>query len=150
MNKENITVNLEKPETNSTVSENVPDANPYFFDAGVKGVLATKEVRDAIERHVVVPKVFIVKKIKKPFENKETKEKTQKMEVMSGTTLENAVNFEVTLLNTQLDPVEAINKKYRIIDYTIGLKAIMNKEDKFSGYAATGLKLVVTRLEEVK
>lgn len=147
MNKNEIAMN------NSTVNENLSDGKPYFFEAGVKGVLATQEAREAIASHVIIPKEFIVKKVKKPFKSEETKDITQKIEVMSGTTIEDAITFEVTLFNTELDPVKAINKKYRVIDYTLGLQATMNKvgkESRFSGYAATGFKLTVTRLEEVK
>lgn len=156
MGKENDpAVSQEKPEINSTVNETASDTKPYFFDAGIKGVFAEKVVREAIEKCVIIPKVFIVKKVKKPFENEKTKEISQKIEVMSGTSIEDAVTFEVTLSNTEVDPIKAINKKYRIIDYTIGLKANMNKskeskESMFSGYAATGFKLTVTKLEEVK
>lgn len=91
-----------------------------------------------------------VKKVKSPFTNKETKDKTQKIEAISGTTIENAFSCELTLFNTKdLDPVEAVNKKYRIADYTFALEANMSG-GKFGGYAATGLKLMVTKLEEVK
>lgn len=68
---------------------------------------------------------------------------------MSGTTIEDAVSHELTLFNTELDPVEAVNKKYRIIEYVFALEANMNA-GKFGGYAAKGLKLMVTKLEEVK
>lgn len=150
MNKENnIAVNQEKPEDNSTASGNISAAKSNFWDMSIKELIAKPEVQEAIQRYVTVPKVVTVKKLKKPFKNEETKATTQKIEAMSGTTLEDAVSLELTLLNTELDPVEAVNKKYRIIDYTFALDANMSS-GKFSGYAATGLKLIVTRLEEVK
>lgn len=150
MNKENnIAVNQEKPEDNSTASGNISAAKSNFRDMSIKELIAKPEVQKTIQRYVTVPKVVTVKKLKKPFKNEETKATTQKIEAMSGTTLEDAVSLELTLLNTELDPVEAVNKKYRIIDYTFALDANMSS-GKFSGYAATGLKLIVTRLEEVK
>lgn len=150
MNNENKnTVNQEKPEINGTDIENNSDVKSNHWDVAVKGLIATQEVQEAIQHYVSVPKVAMVKKAKKPYENKETKDRTQKLEVMSGTTLEDAVTFELTLLNTEIDPVKAVNKKYRIVDYTLALVANMKGHD-FLGYAATGLKLIVTKLEEVK
>ncbi len=66
---------------------------------------------------------------------------------MCGTSLENAFAFELTLVDAELGD-EAINKKYRIVDYTFALEANM-AGGKFSGYAAKGLKLMVSKLEEV-
>lgn len=126
-----------------------PDEKPYYPDVKVKGLIAEKGVQEAIRPYVKVPDVVIPKKVKNPFKNEETKATTQKIEAMAGTTIENAVPIELTLLGTQLDPVEAVNKKYRIIDYTLALEANMSG-GRFNGYAATGLKLIVTRLEEVK
>lgn len=143
------TVTQAQPASNDTVSGNIPAGKTIYSDVSIKGLFAKQEVQEAIRRCVCVPDMFTVKKLKNPFENKETKDKTQKIEVMSGTTIEDAVSFELVLLNTELDPVKAVNKKYRIIDYTFALEANMSG-GKFSGYAATGLKLVVTKLEEVK
>ena len=143
------TENQVKPANNDTVSGNIPAEKTIYTDVSIKGLIATKEVQEAIRHCVYLPDIFTVKKLKNPFENKETKDKTQKIEVMSGTTIEDAVSFELVLFNTELDPVKAVNKKYRIIDYTFALEANMSG-GKFSGYAATGLKLVVTKLEEVK
>lgn len=146
----NPAVNQEKTANSSIESGNIPDVKNNFWDVSIKELTATPEVQKAFECRVDVPKVFIVKKVKSPFENKETKDRTQKIEVMCGTTIEDAVTFELTLFNTpELDPKEAINKKYRIIDYKLTLNANM-KEKQFAGYAATGLKLVVTKLEAVK
>lgn len=143
------TVNQAQPANNDTVSGNIPAEKTIYSDVSIKELIATKEVQEAIRRCVYLPDIFTVKKLKNPFENKETKDKTQKIEVMSGTTIEDAVSFELVLLNTALDPVKAVNKKYRIIDYKFALEANMSA-GKFSGYAATGLKLIVTKLEEVK
>lgn len=148
-NETKNTLNQAQPENNITVSGNIPAEKTIYTDVSVKGLIATKEVQEAIRRCVYLPDIFTVKKLKNPFENKETKDKTQKIEVMSGTTIEDAVSFELTLLNTELDPVKAVNKKYRIIDCKFALEANMEGK-KFLGYSATGLKLVVTKLEEVK
>lgn len=115
----------------------------------LKGVLEEDEVQKALRRCFPVPNVVTVKKLRNPYMNEDTKDTTQKIEVMGGTTLEDAVSFEVTLLNTELDPVAAVNKKYRLVDYKFALIANMSG-GKFTGYAAKGLKLMVTRLEEVK
>ena len=137
--------------TESAMAGNIPavDAKTSYRDVSVKELIAKQEVQEAIRRSVVVPETVTVKKLRKAFENKETKTFTQKIEAMSGTTIEDAVSLELTLLDTELDPVEAVNKKYRIIDYTFALEANMSA-GKFGGYAAKGLKLMVTKLEEVK
>lgn len=148
-NENKNTLNQAQPENNVTVSGNIPAEKTSYPDVSLKGLVAEKEVQEAFRRYVSIPDKFTVKKLKNPFENKETKDKTQKIEVMSGTTIEDAAAYEMTLLNIELDPVKAVNKKYRIIDYTFALEANMSG-GKFGGYAATGLKLVVTKLEEVK
>lgn len=145
----NNTVNQVKPEINSTTSGNIPAGKPYFSAASLKDLISKLEVQEAIRRYVDVPKSVTIKELRNPFEGKETKDITQKVKAMSGTTIEDAVSLELTLLNTTLDPKEAINKKYRIIDYTFALEANMSA-GKFNGYAAKGLKLMVTKLEEVK
>ncbi|MDE6664003.1 MAG: hypothetical protein K2K46_11785 [Lachnospiraceae bacterium] len=139
------TVNQAQPATNG----NIPAEKTIYSDMSIKELIAKREVQEAIRRYVYIPDIFTVKKLRNPFENKETKDKTQKIDVMSGTTIEDAVSFELTLLNTELNPKEAVNKKYRIIDCTFALEANMSS-GKFGGYAAKGLKLMVTKLEEVK
>ncbi len=139
----------EKPENNSTISENPSDMKSAYSDVSIKELFANGKLQKAIRDCVTVPEVVTVKKLKNPFENKEANTTTQKVEAMSGTTIENAVSLELTLLNTKLDPLEAVNKKYRIVDYTFALEANMSG-GRFNGYAAKGLKLMVTKLEEVK
>lgn len=120
-----------------------------FMDVSIKELIAKEDVQKAIKRYVTVPGVVTVKKLRKAFKSEEAKTTTQKIEVLSGTTIEDAVFLELTLLNTELDPVEAVNKKYRIVDCMFSLEANMSG-GKFGGYAAKGLKLMVTKLEEVK
>lgn len=131
------------------VNKNISAEKPSYSDVSIKELFAKQEMQEAIRRFVHIPDMVTVKKLRNPFENKETRDKTQKIEVMSGTTIEDAVSFELTLLNTELDPVKAVNKKYRITDYSFALEANMSG-GKFGGYAAKGLKLIVTKLEEVK
>lgn len=148
-NENNNTLNQSKAENNNTTSRNIPAVKINYPNVSIKELIAQSEVQEAIRRYVDIPKVVTVKKLRKAFENKETKTITQKVEAMSGTTIEDAVSLELTLLDTELDPVEAINKKYRIIDYTFALEANMHA-GSFGGYAPKGLKLMVTKLEEVK
>lgn len=138
-----------KPENSSMTSGNTSIEKTSFSDVSVKELIAAQEVQEAFRRYVSVPKVVTMKKLRSAFKNKETNIKTQKAEAMSGTTLEDAVALNLVLVEMELDPVEAVNRKYRIIDYTFGLEANMSG-GKFNGYAATGLKLMVTDLEEVK
>lgn len=131
---------------------NVPDLKVMYISPAeirLKEVLEKEEVQKALRRWFPAPDVVTVKKLRNPFKNEETKDTTQKIEVMGGTTLEDAISFEVTLLNITLDPVAAVNKKYRLMDYKFALTANMSG-GKFGGYAAKGLKLIVTRMEEVK
>lgn len=141
--------NMTTPANNSPASGNAFAVKLDFTSVSIKELLAKPEVQEAFRHYIFVPDIVTVKKVRSAFENKETKIKTQKIEIMSGTTIEDAIAFELTLLDTELDPVEAINKKYCIIDYTFALEANMSA-GKFSGYAAKGLKLMVTKLEKVK
>ena len=139
-------------ENNIEANGNVTDLKDMYISPAeirLKGVLEEDEVQKALRRCFPVPNVVTVKKLRNPYMNEDTKDTTQKIEVMGGTTLEDAVSFEMTLLNTELDPVAAVNKKYRLVDYKFDLIANMSG-GKFTGYAAKGLKLMVTRLEEVK
>lgn len=149
MEENKKTVNQTQPANSGTVNEKPSDGRPNYPDVSIKELLAKQEVQEVIRRYVYAPDTVIVKKVKKAYTGDNTKDTTQKIEVIGGTTIDNAFACELTLLNTELDPKTAINKKYRIMESTLGLKANIN-EKKFSGYAATGLKLTVTKLEEVK
>lgn len=150
MEKENVNlVDSAKPANIGTVNENLVDENPFFWTTGIKELFAKGEMQKAIQRYVAVPDVAIIKEVRNPFTNEDTKITTRKVIAMSGTTIEDAVSYELTLVNIELDPVKAINKKYRIVDYTFALEANMSA-GKFGGYAAKGLKLMVTKLEEIK
>lgn len=150
MDKENVNlVDSAKLANISTVTENPADEKSFFWTTGIKELFAKGEMQKAIQRYVAVPDVAIIKEVRNPFTNEDTKITTRKVLAMSGTTIEDAVSYELTLVNIELDPVKAINKKYRIVDYTFALEANMSA-GKFGGYAAKGLKLMVTKLEEIK
>lgn len=143
------------PADSGTTGGNTSAERPWFNDVSIKELISVEEVQEAFRRYVNFPDgTFIVKKAKKAYGGtKEIPDKTQKIEVLSGKTLEDAFACELTLLNTEIDPIAAINKKYRLIDYKFALTAIMRegeKEKKFGGYASSGLRLIVTKLEEVK
>ncbi|MCM1253974.1 MAG: hypothetical protein NC321_14240 [Clostridium sp.] len=152
MNKEVIETNATNPaKAENSASGNNLDVKPAYMDitgVSVKELLARPEVQAALQKLVFLPEVVVVKKVRKPFEDKETKTTSQKIEVISGTTLEDFLSFELTLLNAELKE-EAINKKFRIVDFTFALSANM-KDGKFSGYAARGLRVMATKLEEVR
>lgn len=149
MNKENnLTVNQTNT-ANNNVNEPASDVLPSYAKASVKGTLAKEEVQEALRRCVAVPDLVTVKEVRKSYKPEGAEAATQKIKVMSGTSIEDAESHELSLVGIELDPVKAVNKKYRIVDYTLGLEANMNG-GRFGGYAATGFKLMVTRLEEVK
>lgn len=148
-NIKNNIISQENPENNNTVSENVLEERPLYSAVSVKGTIAEEKVQKAIRECVSIPKAVIVKEVRKSYKPEGTDTATQKIKVMSGTTIENAASHELTLVGIELDPVEAVNKKYRIVDYTLGLEANMSA-GRFNGYSATGLKLMVTKLEEIK
>lgn len=146
ISKKNETNNITASGNISAVAGNEKSS---YSDVSVKALIAEEEVQEAMRRCVAVPKVIIIKQLKNPYRNKDTNTVTQKISAMSGTTLEDAVSLELTLIDIELDPKNSINKKYRIIDYKLALEANMSGGN-FNGYAATGLKLTVTKLEEVK
>ncbi len=143
-NKTGNETNQEKPEI--TTSEN-DFKKTIFSEVSVKETVAIPDIQDVLRRNVAVPEVVVIKKVKKAFKADGAEHKTQKIGCMCGTSLENAFAFELTLVDTELGD-EAINKKYHIVDYTFALEANM-AGGKFSGYAAKGLKLMVSKLEEV-
>lgn len=122
-------VNQTQPANSGTVNGKPSDGMPDYPDASIKEVLMKQGVQDAIKRYINVPDTVIIKKIKKVYTDDTTKETTQKVDAIGGTTIDNAFPCELTLLNITLDPVEAVNKKYRIIESTLGLKANMSEKN---------------------
>lgn len=134
-------------ETNQENPEITTKEKPFFLDMSIKGMMATPAIQEALRCNTFVPKEVTIKKLRNAFQADGAEHKTQKINVISGTTIEDAVSFDLTLVDTELGE-EAINKKYRIVDYTFALEANM-AGGKFSGYAAKGLKLMVTKLEKI-
>lgn len=120
-----------------------------YQEVSVKELLAMPKVQEAIKQYVAVPEQIWVKRARNPYTNPDTKLLTQKIEGLSGTSMMDATAVGFTLVGMELDGENAINKMYRIVDYTVGLEANMSG-GKFGGYSATGLKLLVTKMEEVR
>lgn len=114
----------------------------------LKNIWEHPEIQRIVKQFIDFPQIVYVREVNKRSE----KYNTQKVEAYGGTGFADMirVNFTISGENASfLDPVQSINKWYRIIDYTLGLVA-NTSGGGFSGYSATGLKLVVSRLEEVK
>lgn len=135
---------------NTTASNEANNSmKTLYSEASIKDLMAAPEVQAALRKYVSLCDNVVVKKLRKAYKNPNTKDTTQKVEGLSGKSMEESDIVSFTLVNTELNPEEAINKTYRIVDYTYALEANM-KDGNFGGYAATGLKLLVTKLEEVK
>lgn len=130
---------------NGKTIESIPD----FSHVSVKETLAKPEVQAVLKKSLNIPQNYVIKKVSKP----STEFHTQKIDALIGTTLEDAQSVKFTILDETdkqfLDPVQAINKKYQIIDYALGLEANMEGKN-FQGYSAKGFKLTVYKLEEIK
>jgi len=124
-------------------------AKTLFTESSIKELLAAPDVQDALRRHVTVPDSVILKKVRNPFRNEETGMTTQKVEGVSGTSLMDMVNVNFTLVDAKIDPVDSLNKTFRLAEYSLALDANM-AGGRFNGYAAKGLRLLVTRMEEIK
>lgn len=112
----------------------------------VKELLSDEMVQKAIKDLVLVPNIIIIKQVKKPFTNEETKITTQKISAVSGTTLQDMVSVDFTLVGVTIDPIDSINKEFKIIEYSLALEANM-RGGNFNGYSATGLKLMISGIE---
>lgn len=142
------TANETKIMKEKTAAE-VVEEKTAFADVRVKDIIAKPDIQAAIRRYVSVPKDVIIKKVS----NASKDHHTQKIEFMYGSTIFDAVHGQGTISDDTnrrfLDPENAINKKYRIVDYSFALEANMSGGN-FGGYSATGLKLVIKKLEELK
>ena len=112
----------------------------------VKELLSDEMFQKAIKDLVLVPNIIIIKQVKKPFTNEETKITTQKISAVSGTTLQDMVSVDFTLVGVTIDPIDSINKEFKIIEYSLALEANM-RGGNFNGYSATGLKLMISGIE---
>lgn len=119
-------------------------------EASVKTVIADPSVQAALRSCLRMPEQVLIKRVRQPYTPKDAKPgtlPTQKVEGIYGTSMMDADTIELTLVDIELKQ-DAINHMYRLVDYTIALNANM-ADHKFSGYAAKGFKLLVTRLERV-
>lgn len=125
-------------------------AKTNYKEAKVKELIASPKVQEALKELISVPKDIIVKNVRNPYTNEETNETTQKIHAISGTTLMDMVEIDLTLVGGQtIDAVEAINKIYQIESFNVSLDANM-RGGTFNGYSPTGLKILVNKLTELK
>lgn len=120
-----------------------------FSEAKIKDLLAVEEIQTGLRKLVSIPTIIMIKSVRNPFKNDDTGETTQKIHAVAGTTLEDMSEVDFTLVNTTLDAEQAINKRFKIEKYTLGLEANM-RGGNFNGYQARGLRLFVTQLEQMK
>lgn len=125
-------------------------AKTNYKEAKVKELIASPKVQEALKELISVPKDIIVKNVRNPYTNEETNETTQKIHAISGTTLMDMVEIDLTLVGGQtIDAVEAINKIYQIESFNVSLDANM-RGGTFNGYSPTGLKILVNKLTKLK
>lgn len=118
-------------------------------DVRVKELLANEAIQEKLKELVKVPNIVTIKKVNNPFTDKETYKTTQKIHAVAGTSIADMIDVDFTLIGQELDGNNAINKEFEIFDYNLALEANM-KNGNFVGYSATGLKLLVNSIREVK
>jgi len=120
-----------------------------YMNVRIKDLLSQIELQSAISSHVCVPDEMFIKKVSKP----STDHHTQKIEFIYGKSIMDAMHGQGTIYDETdkqfLDPVHAINKKYKIVEYELAMNSNMEGK-KFQGYSPTGLRLLIKKLEEVK
>lgn len=123
---------------------------PLFSEVKIKEQISNPAVQDALRDKVAVPSVVIIKQVRNPFENQDTHEVTQKVHAVAGNSLTDMIELDFTLIGGQtIDGKSSINKKYKIVGYDFSLNANM-RGGNFNGYSATGLKLLVTKIEPIE
>ena len=144
-------INEMKTDINQNNTPNTTEEKPLYSKVSIKTLLSAPEIQAVITKKVDVPLVVTIQGVKKPFEDKENKDTPtiQKIPAVAGTSFTDMIEVDFVLVGAKLDGEYAIHKQYRLIDYTFALDANMVGRN-FAGYSATGLKLLVTRLEEVK
>lgn len=144
-------INDVKADLNQNNTPNTTVEKPLYSKVGIKTLLSDPEIQAVITNKVDVPLVVTIQGVKKPFEDKENKDAPtiQKIHAVAGTSFADMLEVDFTLVGTTVDGEYAIHKQYRLIDYTFALDANMVGRN-FAGYSATGLKLLVTRIEEAK
>lgn len=120
-----------------------------FTQIRIKELMANQEIQTAMKKEAHVPTKVIIKSVRNPFKNEETNETTQKVHAVSGTSLLDMIELDFTLVNQSIDATESVNKEFQIAEYSFALEANM-RGGNFGGYSPTGLKLLVTKLTQVK
>lgn len=121
-----------------------------YANVKIKELISDNKIQEVLKELIEVPKKVLIKQVKNPFTNKETNETTQKIHAVSGTSLADMVEIDFTIVgNETLDGVQSINKMYEIDEFKVSLEANM-RGGTFNGYSATGLKILVTKLTEIK
>lgn len=136
---------------NQNNTKKITEEKPLYSKISVKTLLSDPDVQAVLTKKVAVPLTVTIQSVKKPFEDKDNKDASsiQKIHSVAGTSFADMIEVDFVLVGEKLDGEYAIHKQYRLIDYTFALDANMVGRN-FTGYSATGLKLLVTRLEEVK
>lgn len=145
------TINEMKTDINQNNTPNTTEEKPLYSKVSVKTLLSDPDVQAVLTKKVAVPLTVTIQSVKKPFENKDNKDSPtlQKIHAVAGTSFTDMIEVDFVLVGTTLDGEYAIHKQYRLIDYTFALEANMVGRN-FAGYSPTGLKLLVTRIEELK
>ena len=120
-----------------------------YRDIKVKELIAIPEIQEIVKRHVEIPHTVLVKKVRSPYVDKKNEITTQKIEAVSGTSILDVVTVDLTLVDCTIDAEKSINRLYHIDEYTLALDANMSG-GKFTGYSPVGMKLLVTKFEEVQ
>lgn len=144
-------INETKPEVNPKNTPQITEEKPLYTKVSVKTLLSDPDIQAVITQKVQVPLVVTIQSVKKPFEDKENKDAptVQKIHSVAGTSFLDMIEVDFTLVGTTVDAEYAIHRQYRLVDYTFALDANMVGRN-FAGYSATGLKLLVTKIEELK
>lgn len=134
----------------SNITNNNNNEKVTCSAASVKTIIANPAVQAALRSCIRVPEQVRIKQIRKPFKPEKAPADapaTQKVVGIYGTSIMDADTIDLTLVGIELQE-DAINHLYRIVDYTLGLSANMESK-KFLGYAATGFRVNVTKIERV-
>lgn len=144
-------INDTKPEVNPQNTQKTAEEKPLYSKVSVKALLSDPDVQAVLVKKISVPLTVTIQSVKKPFEDKDNKDapSIQKIHSVAGTSFADMVEVDFSLIGTTVDGEYAIHKQYRLVDYTFALDANMVGRN-FAGYSATGLKLLVTKIEEMK
>lgn len=140
-----------KTDVNSSNSPKMAEEKPLYSKVSVKTLLSDPDVQAVLTKKVAVPLTVTIQSVKKPFGDKDNKDAPtiQKIHSVAGTSFLDMIEVDFVLVGEKLDGEYAIHKQYKLIDYSLALDANMVGRN-FAGYSATGMKLLVTKIEEVK